>query len=159
MKIRLGVAASLLACGVFAQSPDGGSGASEPNARPEVVSMPVVQAGYASWYGEDHRGRLMANGQPFDPDKLTAASWFYPLGTRVQITLKVDPRVLNPQPARTIVVTITDRGPHRRLVRDGRIIDLSHGVFRRLADPDLGLIEVIVRPEATPRLASLPVSG
>ena len=101
----------------------------------------------------------MANGRPFDPDKLTAASWFYPLGTRVRVTLKSDPRVLNPQPSRTIWVTITDRGPHRRLVRDGRIIDLSHGVFRRLADPDLGLIEVIVQPEANPRLAALPFSG
>ena len=42
--------------------------------------------GYASWYGEDHRGRLMANGKKFNPDKLTAASWFYPLGTRVRVT-------------------------------------------------------------------------
>lgn len=121
-----------------------------PNARLLALSRPVNQMGHASWYGEDHRGRLMANGQRFDPDKLIAASWFYPLGTRVRVTLKTDPNVLNPQPARSVVVTITDRGPHNRLVRDGRIIDLSHGVFRRLADPRLGLIEVIVRPEEPP---------
>src|SRR5215468_7676281 len=42
--------------------------------------------GVASWYGEEHRGRLMANGKRFNPDKLTAASWFYPLGTKVQVT-------------------------------------------------------------------------
>ena len=119
------------------------------NAAQLALSQPATQMGHASWYGEDHRGRLMANGQRFDPDKLTAASWFYPLGTRVRVTLKSDPNVLNPQPPRTVLVTITDRGPHSRLVRDGRIIDLSHGVFRRLADPDLGLIQVIIRPEIT----------
>src|SRR5687768_1657305 len=112
----------------------------------EPARLPV-QAGHASWYGEDHRGKLMANGRRFDPDKLTAASWFYPLGTRVCVSLKTDARVLNPQPPRSVWVTITDRGPHRRFVLNGRIIDLSHGVFRRLADPDLGLIEVIVHPE------------
>jgi rare lipoprotein A len=112
----------------------------------EQPGLPI-QTGHASWYGESHRGRLMANGRRFDPDKLTAASWFYPLGTRVRVSLKTDPRVLNPQPERSVWVTITDRGPHHRLVRNGRIIDLSYGVFRRLADPDLGLIEVIVQPE------------
>src|SRR5712671_5008370 len=81
----------------------------------------------ASWYGEEHRGKLMANGKPFDPDKLTAASWFYPLGSRVRVTLRagVEPR--------SVTVTITDRGPANDLVRDGRIIDLTHGAFKKLA--------------------------
>src|SRR5262245_30299536 len=104
----------------------------------------LPRAGTASWYGEEHRGKLMANGRRFDPDKLTAASWFYPLGTRVRVSLKVDPRVLNPQRPRSVLVTITDRGPAHRLVRDGRIIDLSHAAFRRLGDPRLGLIEINV---------------
>ena len=95
--------------------------------------------GTASWYGEDHRGKLMANGRAFDPDQLTAASWFYPFGTRVRVTID------SPSgPERSIVVTITDRGPAKRLVRDGRIIDLSHGAFRRIADPDRGLVRVRV---------------
>lgn len=101
----------------------------------------------------------MANGQRFDPDKLTAASWFYPLGTRVLVTLKTDPKVLNPQPARSVLVTITDRGPHNRLVRDGRVIDLSHAVFRKLANPALGLIEVVVRPEVPPGPMAMRTSG
>jgi rare lipoprotein A len=108
-------------------------------------------SGKASWYGEENRGKLMANGQRFDPDKLTAASWFYPLGTRVRVSLKTDPRVLNPPPARGVWVTITDRGPHHRFVRTGRIIDLSYAVFRRLADPEIGLIEVVVHAEAGPQ--------
>ena len=62
--------------------------------------------GVASWYGEEHRGKLMANGKRFNPDKFTAASWFYPLGTKVRVTL-ASPS----QPRRSVVVTITDRGP------------------------------------------------
>jgi rare lipoprotein A len=84
---------------------------------------------------------LMANGKRFNPDHFTAASWFYPLGTKVLVTLSSAS-----QPARSVVVTITDRGPTKELMRDGRIIDLSHAPFRKLAPPDLGLVEVAVRP-------------
>jgi rare lipoprotein A len=97
--------------------------------------------GWASYYGEAHRGKLMANGKPFNPDKFTAASWFYPLGTKVRVTLT------SPLEAqRSVVVTITDRGPDKDLVRDGRIIDLSHAPFKQLAPPYLGLVAVAVRP-------------
>jgi rare lipoprotein A len=95
----------------------------------------------ASWYGEEHRGKLMANGKHFNPDKFTAASWFYPLGTKVRVTL-----ASASAPRRSVVVTITDRGPARELVRDGRIIDLSHAPFKQLATPYLGLVAVAVEP-------------
>lgn len=98
-------------------------------------------SGVASWYGEEHRGKLMANGKRFNPQNFTAASWFYPLGTKVRVTL-ASPA----QPQRSVVVTITDRGPAKELVRDGRIIDLSHAPFRELAPPTLGLVAVAVRP-------------
>jgi rare lipoprotein A len=107
----------------------------------------VPSAGLASWYGEAHRGRLMANGKKFNPDRLTAASWFYPLGTCVRVTINAPELVGKVQPPRTILVTVTDRGPARRLVRDGRIIDLTHAAFRALAHPDLGLVQVKVEPE------------
>ena len=97
----------------------------------------VSTKGVASWYGEAHRGKLMANGKKFDPDNLTAASWFYPLGTRVRVTLQSEPE-------RTVLVTITDRGPGRRYVQQGRIIDLAEGAFKELASPDLGLVPVTV---------------
>ena len=99
------------------------------------------QKGIASWYGETHRGRLMANGKPFNPDKLTAASWFYPLGTRVRVT--VSDRLM---PRKSVLVTITDRGPALVLVRGGRVIDLGHAAFKKIAPPDLGLIRVTVQP-------------
>src|ERR1700687_6319211 len=41
--------------------------------------------GTASWYGERHQGRKMANGQRFDRHKLTAASWYFPLGTTIRV--------------------------------------------------------------------------
>jgi rare lipoprotein A len=101
----------------------------------------ATTSGLASWYGEEYRGKLMANGKPFDPDKFTAASWLYPLGAKVKVT-----RASGSQPARTVVVTITDRGPARQLVRDGCIIDLSHSSFKELAPPHLGLVAVAVEP-------------
>jgi rare lipoprotein A len=91
----------------------------------------------ASWYGEEHRGKLMANGKRFNPDKFTAASWFYPLGSKVRVTL-----ALPSEPPRSVVVIVTDRGPAREYVRDGRIIDLSHAPFKKLAPPYLGLVAV-----------------
>src|SRR5438270_7092022 len=106
---------------------------------------PPPGAGHASWYGEDHRGKLMANGKPFDPDKLTAASWFYPLGTKVQVTLQEEPTALAAKSPHTVLVVITDRGPARRLVNQGRIIDLIHAAFKELAAPELVLIPVHAR--------------
>jgi rare lipoprotein A len=106
-----------------------------------IQSNALGSAGVASWYGESHRGRLMANGKKFDPDKLTAASWFYPLGTKVKVTLHVPSA-----PPRSVVVTVTDRGPAKDLVREGRIIDLGHAAFKRLGDPDTGLVPVTVVP-------------
>lgn len=101
-----------------------------------MVSCLTCQAAdLASWYGEKHRGSLMANGRRFDPDKLTAASWFYDLGTKVVVSHE----------NRSVIVEITDRGPARFLCKEGRKIDLSRAAFAKLADPDLGLIDVTVR--------------
>jgi rare lipoprotein A len=91
-------------------------------------------ADQASWYGESHRGLPMANGHPFNPNRLTAASWFFPLGTKVVVT----------HDDRSVIVEITDRGPAKHLVQDGRKIDLSRAAFAKLADLDLGLIDVSV---------------
>ena len=96
--------------------------------------------GAASWYGEAHRGRLMANGKKFDPGKLTAASWFYPLGAKIRVVHQAPGRK-----PRSVLVTITDRGPAKELVENGRIIDLTYAAFKRLGDPDVGLLPVILR--------------
>lgn len=104
-------------------------------AGPVLAKPPVT--GTASWYGEEHRGRLMADGRPFNPDKLTAASWHYPLGTKL--------RVKATGSTNTVEVVVTDRGPAWDLVRQGRIIDLSRAAFDRLGDRKQGLIGVVVQ--------------
>jgi len=93
--------------------------------------------GVASWYGEAHRGKPMANGASFDPDRLTAASWFFPLGTKVRVTFLSSTR-------RSVIVTITDRGPTHRLVAEGRVIDLARAAFEQIAPTELGLITVSI---------------
>jgi rare lipoprotein A len=91
--------------------------------------------GTASWYGEQRQGRKMANGQPFDRHKLTAASWYFPLGTKV--------RVVNVKNGESVVVTITDRGPNLRL---HRIVDLSEAAAERLGYVGQGLAPVFLYP-------------
>ena len=95
----------------------------------------VHYVGTASWYGEQHQGRKMANGQRFDRHKLTAASWCFPLGTTM--------RVVNLKNGQSVVVTITDRGPNLRL---NRILDLSEAAAKRLGYVDQGLTSVFLYP-------------
>jgi rare lipoprotein A len=94
--------------------------------------------GTASWYGEQRQGKKMANGKPFDCHKLTAASWYFPLGTTI--------RVVNVKNGESVVVTITDRGPNLRL---HRILDLSEAAAARLGYVGQGLTPVFLYPVAT----------
>src|SRR5216683_3311202 len=94
--------------------------------------------GTASWYGEQRQGKKMANGKPFDCHKLTAASWYFPLGTTI--------RVVNVKNGESVVVTITDRGPNLRL---HRILDLSEAAAERLGYVGQGLTPVFLYPVAS----------
>lgn len=94
--------------------------------------------GIASWYGVQHQGLKMANGKRFDRRKLTAASWYVPLGTVL--------RVVNLENGRSVTVTVTDRGPNLRL---HRILDLSEAAARQLGYIDKGLTKVFVSPVAS----------
>lgn len=93
-----------------------------------VPGAHAAECGRASWYGAAHQGKLMADGKPFNRHAMTAASWHYPLGTKVRVTAG----------KRSVVVTITDRGPARRL---HRIIDLSEAAFAKLAPTRQGIIK------------------
>jgi rare lipoprotein A len=77
----------------------------------------------------------MANGQRFDRRKLTAASWYFPLGTSL--------RVVNLTNGESVVVTITDRGPNLRL---HRILDLSEAAAVNLDYIEEGLTTVFLCP-------------
>jgi rare lipoprotein A len=90
--------------------------------------------GIASYYGHVHQGRRMANGQRFDESKLTAASRTLPLGTRVKVT--------SLQNQKSVIVTITDRGPAVKT----RVIDLSTAAARALGMISRGVDKVRVEP-------------
>ena len=111
------IAFSLTACGAsrsMAVSPDGQRHETE---------------GLASWYGERFHGRTTASGAPFDMYAFTAAHKTLPFGTKV--------RVVHGETKKSVVVTITDRGPFA----EGRVIDLSYAAAK-----DLGMIEAGILP-------------
>lgn len=86
--------------------------------------------GFASFYGSEFHGRRTASGERYDEDDLCAAHRTLPFGTRVRLT--------NLKNGRTVVVTITDRGPFRR----GRIVDVSKRAARELGFLRAGVARV-----------------
>jgi len=80
----------------------------------------------------------MANGKTFDRRKLTAACWWFPLGTVI--------RVVNLENGKSVVVTITDRGPNHRL---NRVLDLSEVAAEQLDYVGRGLTRVFFSPVVT----------
>ena len=91
----------------------------------------------ATWYGSFERGRLMANGRPFNPDALTAASWNYPLGTRLKVAYA----------GKSVQVEVTDRGGKKAFMQFGKALDLSKGAFAKLEKTDVGSIRVKITRE------------
>lgn len=87
----------------------------------------------ASWYGEES-DLFTASGERFNPAALTAASWDYPFGARLQVS----------HGAKTVVVRVNDRGPAKRFYHAGRKLDLSRAAFEKLAPLERGLIRVKV---------------
>ena len=93
---------------------------------------PLVQTGFASWYGSDFNGRKTASGEHYDPEEMTAAHRTLPFGTFV--------RVINLRNNKSVIVRITNRGPFVR----GRIIDVSRAAARRLNMMKSGVTRVRV---------------
>lgn len=75
----------------------------------------------------------MANGEPYKPQKLTAAHKELPFGTKVKVT--------NLQTNKSVKVKITDRGPFVK----GRIIDLSEAAANRIGSKKAGVVPVKVK--------------
>lgn len=95
-----------------------------------ACSSNFIQEGKASYYSNKFQGRKMANGQPYQKNRLTAAHKTLPFGTKVKVT--------NQQNGKKVKVRITDRGPHIR----GRIVDLSLAAANRLDMIDAGTVPV-----------------
>ena len=71
-----------------------------------------VQHGKASFYSKRATGARTSSGERLHHDSLTCAHRTYPFGTILRVT--------NERNGKSVLVRVTDRGPHRR----GRIIDL-----------------------------------
>jgi rare lipoprotein A len=119
-----------------------------PKAKRLVFRGKAQWAGVASWYGKQHQGKAMANGKPFDRRKMTAAAWNIPLGTVV--------KVVNLKNGKSVVVTITDRGPHPRL---SRAIDLSEAAAAVLGYVHEGLTSVFITPVHMGKYESAPITA
>jgi len=92
----------------------------------------VAEQGKASFYADKYHGRTTANGERFSQQAATAAHLRLPFGTKVKVT--------NIANNKSVVVRINDRGPYIW----GRIIDLSKAMFKKIADPKVGVIDVKV---------------
>lgn len=90
-----------------------------------------AQDGIASVYSTSE-GTHTASGRRLNDGALTAAHKYLPFGTRARVT--------NRRNGRSVVVTITDRGPFVR----GRIIDLTPAGARALAFNGLAPVSVEV---------------
>lgn len=99
-----------------------------------------VVIGPASWYSLP--GRTMADGCPYRPAAMSAASRDLPLGARIRVTNLVNDRVVE--------LTIDDRGPYI----PGRVLDLSRGAAERLGTVEAGVVPVMI--ERLPGLAGRP---
>jgi len=87
----------------------------------------------ASWYGQYHHGRPMANGEPFDMHGPTIAHKEIPLGTRVLLK--------NPATGEQATATVTDRGPYIK----GRDVDLSYQLAQQLSLDKQGVGNLIMQ--------------
>ena len=95
----------------------------------------VLECGYASYYGTASDGyawQTMANGRPMDPQAMTTAHPWLPLGTRL--------KVVNQSNGRSVILRVTDRGPYAH----GRIVDLSVGAFARILNLGSGIARVCI---------------
>jgi rare lipoprotein A len=88
--------------------------------------------GAASWYGDAFHGRLTANGEVYDLDRLTAAHPTMPLPSYARVT--------NLKDGASVIVRVNDRGPYA----EGRVIDLSKRAAEMLDYSTAGVARVKV---------------
>lgn len=107
----------------------------------QIVNNSSSSEGLASWYSSEcckynpHKGCPTASGESLfllektSPD--FAAMWGVPLQSKFRVT--------NLDNGKSVIVTVKDRGPAKRL---HRAIDLSKSAFSKIANPKKGLIKV-----------------
>lgn len=98
-----------------------------------AVDYNYDHTGVASWYGEEFEGRLTANGEIFDLNRLTAAHTTLPMPSIIQVT--------NLENGRSLQLRVNDRGPFA----DGRLIDVSRRAAQLLGFEHRGTTLVRVK--------------
>jgi rare lipoprotein A len=105
------------------------------------VAVCSAETGQASWYSyqscvrEGTSGVFTATGERFNENDFTCA-----MPNRSMFGKMV--RVTNLDNGKSVTVRCNDYGPAKRLVKKGRIIDLSKGAFAKIASLKRGLIFV-----------------
>lgn len=113
-----------------ASTPVGRPRPGAPDKTPEKAPRTYLGEGLASYYGPGLHGRKTASGERFDQNAMTAAHRTVRFGTCL--------RVVNMENGKSVEVRVNDRGPFK----DGRIIDVSLGVARKLEMVEKGLARV-----------------
>jgi rare lipoprotein A (peptidoglycan hydrolase) len=112
----------------------------------KVHAAEIPTTGKATYYTYDSCIRegnsgICANGEKLNDNAYIAASWFYKFGTQLRVT--------NTENGKSVIVRVADRGPSKRLVKKGKIIDLSKAAFKSIGSLKLGVINVKVEEVAT----------
>ena len=85
----------------------------------------------ATWYGKAFHGQYTFSGEVFDMNKLTCASNYFPIGTKL--------KVINLDNKKSVIVKVNDRG-----AMDRYIIDLSQKAFSKIAKLEQGVLNIKV---------------
>jgi rare lipoprotein A len=101
--------------------------------RIRIPSYPEQTPVVASWYGREHHGKAMANGEKYNMNAATIAHKDLPLGTAVELE--------NPVTSEKARAVVTDRGPYVA----GRDVDLSYGLAKRLSLVDKGVGPLVMK--------------
>src|SRR5215468_2192894 len=109
--------------------------AQAPAPAPAPAATPDATTGKAAYYSKKFQGRKTASGEPFDMNKLTAASNDHPFGTKLKVT--------NVANGKSVEVRVNDR-----LTGGDRIIDLSYAAAQQIGMVKAGLAEVKVEVSA-----------
>jgi len=91
--------------------------------------------GTASFYNNDFVGQETANGDVYQPKRLTAASNNFKLNSWVRVT--------NLRNKKSVIVRIIDR-MHPRMAKKGRVVDLSTKAANKITLIGAGLAKVKV---------------
>jgi rare lipoprotein A len=90
-------------------------------------------SGMASWYGNQFNGRLSANGEIFNENKLTCASNIIPLNKYVKVC-RINSK-------KCVTLKVTDTGNFNKY---NRVLDVSREAARQLKFLEQGVVKVEV---------------